>query len=151
MNNNEIGPEVGNYIANCLKMNNNLETLDLRWNRLGNQGAKAILKGLNLNRTLSILELSGNRVSDEVLRSINELLVRNKNGDPIACSTHSKHFYLHSKSIKETLVFNEERVPPLLEPIDDDKDFLFERQQIEERRLDVARELEEESRKRRDA
>jgi len=40
----------------------------LRWNNLGNQGAKAILKGLNVNKTLMILELTGNKVNDDIMR-----------------------------------------------------------------------------------
>ena len=68
MSNNEIGPEAGQYIANCLKANQTLDTLDLRWNSLGNQGAKAILKGLNVNKYLMILELTGNKVSDDIMR-----------------------------------------------------------------------------------
>jgi Ran GTPase-activating protein (RanGAP) involved in mRNA processing and transport len=36
LNNNEIGPEVGSVIAGCLKSNSTLETIDLRWNRMGN-------------------------------------------------------------------------------------------------------------------
>jgi hypothetical protein len=60
--------------------------MDLRYNRIGNQGAKAIMKGLNLNKTVTILEISGSNVSDDILRQINDLLVRNKNGDPISAS-----------------------------------------------------------------
>lgn len=86
LNNNEIGPEVGQHVASCLKQNQSLDTLDLRWNRIGNQGAKAILKGLNLNKTIMILEMSGNKVSDDILRQVNDYLVRNKNGDPILMS-----------------------------------------------------------------
>ena len=56
-------------------------TLDLRWNRLGSTGGKGILKGLNANRGLQILELAGNKVSDDILRQVNDLLVRNKNGE----------------------------------------------------------------------
>lgn len=55
--------------------------MDLRWNRLGNSGAKAILKGLNLNKTLNILELAGNKVSDDYLRQINDFLNRNQTGE----------------------------------------------------------------------
>ncbi len=33
-----------------------------------------------------ILEISGNKVSDDILRQINDYLVRNKNGDPILMS-----------------------------------------------------------------
>jgi hypothetical protein len=68
MKNNEIGPEIGEFVANCLKSNTVLETLDLRYNRMGNQGAKAIMKGLNLNKTVTILEISGSNVSDDILR-----------------------------------------------------------------------------------
>jgi len=68
LKNNEIGPEIGEFVANCLKSNTVLETLDLRYNRIGNQGAKAIMKGLNLNKTVTILEISGSNVSDDILR-----------------------------------------------------------------------------------
>lgn len=68
LKNNEIGPEIGEFVANCLKSNTVLETLDLRYNRIGNQGAKAILKGLNLNKTITILEMSASGVSDDILR-----------------------------------------------------------------------------------
>ncbi len=54
--------------------------MDLRWNRLGNTGGKTILKGLNVNKSVQILELAGNKVGDEILRLINDLLIRNKNG-----------------------------------------------------------------------
>ena len=86
LKNNEIGPEIGEFVANCLKSNTVLENLDLRYNRIGNQGAKSILKGLNLNKTITILEMSASGVSDDILRQANELLVRNKNGDPISAS-----------------------------------------------------------------
>jgi hypothetical protein len=36
LKNNEIGPEVGQYIGQCLKANTTLETLDLRYNKIGN-------------------------------------------------------------------------------------------------------------------
>ncbi len=83
LNNNELGPEVGTLIAGSLKANSTLETLDLRWNRLCNQGAKAILKGLSFNKNLTLLELAGNRVSDDVLKQVSDCLTRNLNGEPI--------------------------------------------------------------------
>ena len=81
LNNNELGPEVGQHLGACLKSNATLRTVDLKWNRLGNAGAKALLKGLQLNKILQILELAGNKVSDDLLRQANDLLARNKNGD----------------------------------------------------------------------
>jgi hypothetical protein len=36
-----------------------------------------------MNKTVTILELSANSTKDEILRQVNEYLVRNKNGDPI--------------------------------------------------------------------
>jgi len=68
LNNNEIGPEIGQYVSSCLKSNSTLHTIDLKWNRMGNVGAKAIIKGLNVNKTLQILELAGNKVSEDLIR-----------------------------------------------------------------------------------
>ena len=86
LSNNEIGPEAGQYIGNCLKANQTLDHMDLRWNNLGNQGAKAILKGLNVNKTVMMLELTGNKVNDDIIKQVNDFLIRNKNGDPVLIS-----------------------------------------------------------------
>ncbi|CDW78421.1 UNKNOWN [Stylonychia lemnae] len=153
LNNNEIGPEIGNSIASCLKSNQTLHTIDLRWNRIGNSGAKAILKGLNQNRSIQILELAGNKVSDDILRQINDILNRNKQGNfhSLPIGNFSPTRYKSSSNFN-----NASQIPPtslVLSPgkrysvqanIDDEKQF------INEKRVDLARELELETKKRND-
>ncbi len=132
---------------------------------MGNQGAKAILKGLNVNKILMILELTGNKVSDDILRQVNDFLVRNKNGDPINISQslgQPKPIPSMPSGLPgSNLDFNVGKfggeanfnIPPptfasagLDANFDDD--FQLERKAMEERKLDLARELDEESRKR---
>ena len=52
--------------------------MDLRWNELGNEGAKHILGGLKKNTTIGNIELTGNNISEENLRVINGLLGKNR-------------------------------------------------------------------------
>jgi hypothetical protein len=47
-------------LANSLKKNQRLLSLDLKWNNLGTIGATALKKGIDSNETLIYLELSGN-------------------------------------------------------------------------------------------
>lgn len=49
-------------LARALKANNTLTELDLRWNNVGNDGARALRDSLEANRSLSCLKLSGNKV-----------------------------------------------------------------------------------------
>jgi hypothetical protein len=152
-----------------------LENLDLRYNRIGNQGAKAIMKGLNLNKTVTILEISGSNVSDDILRQINDLLVRNKNGDPISASGNlggskmkrdspqkvsfgaNQDFYIQPRvtvgaPLQQPPSFNHNSniYGGFSDPHLDDE-FNSERQAIEDRRLNLAKELEEETTKRMEA
>lgn len=48
-------------LAQALRANTALTELDLRWNEMGNDGARAIRDGLDTNRSLSSLKLSGNK------------------------------------------------------------------------------------------
>jgi len=105
-----------------------------------------------------ILELSGNRVSDDVLHQVNDFLVRNKNGDPIlgtskkrlqSPSSHAGPQNFEAPSTMHTGGLAGAPQIPL--HYEDSDDFHNERHQIEERRLDLARELEEESVRRRQA
>ncbi|TNV81401.1 hypothetical protein FGO68_gene12164 [Halteria grandinella] len=156
LKNNEIGPEVAPHIERMLKNNQSLECLDLRWNKLSNEGAKLILKGLNLNKYLSILELGGNRVSDERLRQLNELLTRNKNKEPMALQREASPA-TRKQTVQLGAQFGSGQFAPIsiggnfLSPKnkgENNYDFEYERDKIEEKHLDLARELEEETRKR---
>ena len=53
--------------------------LDLRWNEIGNEGAKALLSVLAKNNSLQDLILMGNKIDEEILKEINDKLNRNKN------------------------------------------------------------------------
>lgn len=137
-----------------LKNNSTLENVDLRWNKLGNQGAKTILKGLNLNKSMTVLDLGGNRVTDEVLRQLNDYLTRNKNGEPIAQPRETSGTRKSYNVPSQGLILN--KAPShasggYLSPKHEEGgkyDFDYEREKIEEKHLDLARELDEETRKR---
>ena len=66
-------------MKDCYTSVNMLDKLDLRWNEIGNEGAKAILSVLAKNNSLQDLILMGNKIDEDTLREINEKLNRNKN------------------------------------------------------------------------
>lgn len=154
LNNNEIGPEIASYIANCLKTNQSLQTIDLRWNRIGNTGGKAILKGLNVNKSLQILELAGNKVSDDIIRQLNDFLVRNKNGD-------FKGGVSHGQTVTQTTFKSYQHEPSFIRTVDTfvsptkrnqiSASIDEERQRIQENRVNLAKDLEQETKKRLEA
>lgn len=49
-------------LARALRANSTLKDLDLRWNEVGNDGARAIRDSLDTNRSLTSVKLSGNKV-----------------------------------------------------------------------------------------
>lgn len=49
-------------LARALRANNALTDLDLRWNEVGNEGARAIRDSLDTNSSLTSVKLSGNKV-----------------------------------------------------------------------------------------
>lgn len=49
-------------LARALRANSTLKELDLRWNEVGNDGARAIRDSLDTNRSLTSVKLSGNKV-----------------------------------------------------------------------------------------
>lgn len=48
-------------LARALRANDTLTELDLRWNELGNDGARAIRDSLDVNRRLTSVKVSGNK------------------------------------------------------------------------------------------
>ncbi|TPX59880.1 hypothetical protein PhCBS80983_g02141 [Powellomyces hirtus] len=77
LRNNKIGPEGTQTLAICLKSNMALRRLDLRWNNIGLLGSKAIVDLLKWNNTLAVVQLAGNEVPDDLGRAINIALERN--------------------------------------------------------------------------
>jgi len=49
-------------LARALRGNGSLKELDLRWNEVGDEGARAIRDSLDTNRSLTTVKLSGNKV-----------------------------------------------------------------------------------------
>jgi Ran GTPase-activating protein (RanGAP) involved in mRNA processing and transport len=77
---NNIGDEEIQYINESLKENKNLTTLDLRWNNIGEKGLKDIANTLRENITLITLNLIGNNTSNAIstYHEINKLIKLNK-------------------------------------------------------------------------
>ena len=82
LRNNRITTNDANLVANMIKGSKSLVSFDLRWNELGNLGAKAILAAAKENNILQVLELSGNNVSEELLRELQNLLEKNRQKYP---------------------------------------------------------------------
>lgn len=57
-------------IANIIRNNYVLTSIDLRWNEIGNTGAKAILTALKDNPNIISCETSGNGIDDNLSREI---------------------------------------------------------------------------------
>lgn len=54
-------PQGASYLARALRANSTLKEIDLRWNEVGNDGARAIRDCLDTNRSLTTIQLSGNK------------------------------------------------------------------------------------------
>jgi len=87
LRNNNISEWAGDILGAMLSNNTGLQKLDLRWNGLGSEGGEALAKGLARNRTVTEILLSGNKVSDETLRTIEDLLTKNRGGKPSPTKT----------------------------------------------------------------
>ena len=68
LRNKELSSLEGVSLANFLSTNSTLEELDLGWNSLDVEGAKAFSDALRVNATLTKLSLSGNKIGDEGVR-----------------------------------------------------------------------------------
>ncbi|KAJ3157437.1 hypothetical protein HDU86_003329 [Geranomyces michiganensis] len=79
LRNNKIGPEGAASLAQSLKHNLSLQKLDLRWNNIGLTGCKALVDMLKWNTALEEIQLAGNEVPDELAKSIAIALERNAN------------------------------------------------------------------------
>jgi Ran GTPase-activating protein (RanGAP) involved in mRNA processing and transport len=70
LRNNKIGPQSASILAHQIKHNTTLRRLDLRWNNVGLVGGRALLDVLKWNKTVLYLELAGNEVPEDLLRAI---------------------------------------------------------------------------------
>jgi chromosome segregation ATPase len=67
LRNNRIGVQGAEHLAKLISVNKSLVTLDLRWNELGTQGAAGLLEALQGRHSVRRVEVSGNRIPDDLL------------------------------------------------------------------------------------
>jgi len=70
LRNNKIGPSCAGAISNIIRVSSSLKFLDLRWNELGDEGAKLILFALQDHPGKVQVDLSGNKISHEILMEL---------------------------------------------------------------------------------
>eukprot|EP01028_Stygiella_incarcerata_P008505 TRINITY_DN3711_c0_g1_i1.p1 TRINITY_DN3711_c0_g1~~TRINITY_DN3711_c0_g1_i1.p1 ORF type:complete len:637 (+),score=238.40 TRINITY_DN3711_c0_g1_i1:134-2044(+) len=78
LRNNRITPQSAVILAESFKSSHGLSRIDLRWNMLGNGGARAILEAARSNSRLMDVQVTGNNVSYEIQMEITRILERNK-------------------------------------------------------------------------
>jgi len=78
LNNNKINSTLSRSLQKIILYAKNLQFFDLRWNEIGNEGAKLIVSCLGNNKTLLELNLIGNKINGDTLRDVNEHMIRNK-------------------------------------------------------------------------
>jgi len=64
-------------LAEALKTNTTITTLDLSYNDIGHEGAKALAEALKNNTTITTLDLVGNPIGDEGPKALAEALETN--------------------------------------------------------------------------
>jgi len=68
LKNNRISHHLTQYIAEIIQMNRrNLKVIDLRWNEIGELGAKQIQAVLPFNKNIKFIGLEDNRISTGTL------------------------------------------------------------------------------------
>jgi len=78
LRNNNLGPEAGVALADAMANSKcGLQTLDLRWNHIGDHGANAFLGVIQSKKTISNVMLNGNKVSSDIVRKIEQVLIKN--------------------------------------------------------------------------
>lgn len=80
LNNNRINAPLCRSIQTLIKNSKKLMYLDLKWNEIGNEGAKQILAGLGINTSIIEINLIGNKINDTTLKEVNEFVLKAKQG-----------------------------------------------------------------------
>jgi Leucine Rich repeat len=89
----------GRALARSLRSNSHLRTLDLRWNDLGNEGARALKDALTANSTLETMLLSGNKVDQCLLENIEALLAQRDTRAGNSCKCCCCNWFSHARSL----------------------------------------------------
>jgi Ran GTPase-activating protein (RanGAP) involved in mRNA processing and transport len=75
---NHIGDAGALQLAAALRQNDTLDLLDLKWNQIGSDGASALAHALVANDAVKDLSLRFNEIGDDGATSIAEMLTRNE-------------------------------------------------------------------------
>merc|ERR1712007_314830 len=75
---NKIGDEGAEALAEMLKVNEKVQVLDLRINKIGDEGAEALADDLAVNKTLESLYLTSNGIGDKDAEALADALATNK-------------------------------------------------------------------------
>ena len=59
-------------MSEALEVNSTLQSLNLSWNSIGDEGAKALSEALKVNSTLQLLNLDGNNIGDEGAKTFSD-------------------------------------------------------------------------------
>jgi chromosome segregation ATPase len=74
LRNNRIGAEGASILAKVLETNSSLLKLDLRWNEIGLQGGRRLLTALSRTCFIRQLDLAGNKIPEDLLLAIEKAL-----------------------------------------------------------------------------
>ncbi|CAO3568867.1 unnamed protein product [Mortierella alpina] len=78
LDSNTVGDDGAKVLAEALKTNSTLTTLNLPYNSIGDDGAKALAEALETNKTLTILNLESNAIAYDGINALAEMLKTNK-------------------------------------------------------------------------
>ncbi len=70
-------------MANALRNNKTLLSLDLKFNQIGTKGAEILRKAIDNNNTILYLDVNGNNISDDSFDKIEEKVKENRKRNPI--------------------------------------------------------------------
>ena len=107
LNNNKINSTLSRSLQKIIIYAKNLQFLDLRWNEIGNEGAKLIVSSLGNNKTLLELNLIGNKINGDTLRDVNEHMIRNKDFQSYLYSPDNVSYTKLKSDKKETNVLSD--------------------------------------------
>lgn len=77
LNSRQIGPEEAKVLSQAI-YNNSIFTLNLKMNKLNNEGIKILSEALSDNKTLIILDIGFNKISSEGAKSLAMILSKNR-------------------------------------------------------------------------
>ena len=99
---NHIGNEGASILAEALRTNNTLHTINLSGNQIKDEGAESIAQALRENNTIRTINLDGNEIGNEGATSFSKTLLVNNSIDTIELNKNcsiSENYLLIIKNI----------------------------------------------------